>query len=556
MHPAPAWVSAEDTCGVRRPRRPSLGRWRASVDSKHRQAHSRLLLVRRNTGSIGRRYFRLKAELRSLTMLLGRGLFRIGRQAAPSFLLLAFAFAFPGTSAAALKMRPSPPAEVKEFRLPEFPSATNTISPGPEGDMWFSNRVFELNKEMPPYNLGSREELDRISPTGEITTVASPFSLEKPVTNGPGGFLWTADEPGLDKARIAQIGASGELTQLPPTKQGSISTLAYVDEEFWYLGERVPTDYRGDSGEELEYFLDHQPPGGPPVELTLSAEFGCRIEDMAVGPEGDFWIADRCKDTIFRISQTGQVARFPVSGEGLGGSVALGQDGNLWFPETGEGIGRITPSGTITIFPFPIASQQTYGGFGEKGWGAYIIAGPDGRLWFAYGEGAVGLVTTSGAFSIVRLPSKTAVRDLAVGKEGEVWYTAASEGACHGGGGSCEAQVPHAPGIVGRLTPAARAVEFRSSVYISHHGRRAGIEIGCVGGNGSDPCFGVVRLSRAGKIFRRRAYLIPADQQAKVVLRLTPAVRHSLEGRHHLRVAIHATVETGRPIRTKAVLRS
>jgi len=49
--------------------------------------------------------------------------------------------------------------------------------------------------------------------------------------------------------------------------------------------------------------------------------------------------------------------------------IATGSDGNLWFTEfAGSHIGRITPSGTVTEFPYN--GSTTYG----------IAAGPDGGL--------------------------------------------------------------------------------------------------------------------------------------------------------------------------------
>jgi virginiamycin B lyase len=55
-------------------------------------------------------------------------------------------------------------------------------------------------------------------------------------------------------------------------------------------------------------------------------------------------------------------------------TITAGVDGNLWFTEyTGNKIGRITPSGTITEFTIPTPSSAPLG----------IVAGPDGAIWFA-----------------------------------------------------------------------------------------------------------------------------------------------------------------------------
>ena len=74
------------------------------------------------------------------------------------------------------------------------------------------------------------------------------------------------------------------------------------------------------------------------------------------------------------------------------GDIAVGSDGNLWFPQMGANrIGRITTAGVVTEFTIPAAAAL----------GRVIAAGPDGRLW-ALGSGSdarvhVWAVETSGA---------------------------------------------------------------------------------------------------------------------------------------------------------------
>jgi streptogramin lyase len=54
------------------------------------------------------------------------------------------------------------------------------------------------------------------------------------------------------------------------------------------------------------------------------------------------------------------------------GDIAVGSDGNLWFPETGgDRIGRITTSGVVEEFTIP----------GAAALGRVIAPGPDGKLW-------------------------------------------------------------------------------------------------------------------------------------------------------------------------------
>ena len=52
--------------------------------------------------------------------------------------------------------------------------------------------------------------------------------------------------------------------------------------------------------------------------------------------------------------------------------ITVGPDGNLWFTEGANKIGRITTAGVITEFPVPTAASGPTG----------ITMGPDGNLWF------------------------------------------------------------------------------------------------------------------------------------------------------------------------------
>src|SRR5438552_18924022 len=64
------------------------------------------------------------------------------------------------------------------------------------------------------------------------------------------------------------------------------------------------------------------------------------------------------------------------------GDIAVGADGNLWFPETGTNrIGRMTIAEQVGEFTIPDAAAL----------GHVIAPGPDGRIW-VLGSGLDGLV--------------------------------------------------------------------------------------------------------------------------------------------------------------------
>jgi streptogramin lyase len=110
------------------------------------------------------------------------------------------------------------------------------------------------------------------------------------------------------------------------------------------------------------------------------------------------------------------------------GDIAIGSDGNLWFPEVGTNrVGRLTTSGLLAEFAVSGASTL----------GRAIVAGPDGKLWvvgFAPDASThVWTVTTSGLSSQVgTLSDRPPVigflpSGMAVGPDRNVWITNISE---------------------------------------------------------------------------------------------------------------------------------
>src|SRR5882757_874692 len=71
--------------------------------------------------------------------------------------------------------------------------------------------------------------------------------------------------------------------------------------------------------------------------------------------------------------------------------ITAGPDGNLWFTEQRDRIGRITPLGVVTEFSAGITAFA-----GPDG----ITAGPDGNLWFTEGYiDRIGRITPLGVIT-------------------------------------------------------------------------------------------------------------------------------------------------------------
>lgn len=96
--------------------------------------------------------------------------------------------------------------------------------------------------------------------------------------------------------------------------------------------------------------------------------------------------------------------------------IVQGPDGAMWFAqEYSDQIGRITSSGQVTEYQlFPGAAPID------------VAVGRDGAIWFSeYGAyGKVGKITTSGAITQYSLPSAGArTWGITAGPDGNLWFT-------------------------------------------------------------------------------------------------------------------------------------
>jgi sugar lactone lactonase YvrE len=102
--------------------------------------------------------------------------------------------------------------------------------------------------------------------------------------------------------------------------------------------------------------------------------------------------------------------------------IVTGSDGNLWFTENGNGIGRITTQGVITEFTAGLTGVGTSDNPVPNG----ITSGPDGNLWFTEQNGnRIGRITTAGViteFSVGITPNSNP-SEIAVGPDGNLWFT-------------------------------------------------------------------------------------------------------------------------------------
>lgn len=137
---------------------------------------------------------------------------------------------------------------------------------------------------------------------------------------------------------------------------------------------------------------------------------------IVAGPDGNLWFTEESGNAIGKISTSGSISEYPIpTSNAVPWSITVGPDGALWFTEQrGEKIGRITTSGSITEYNIPTTVAQPDG----------ITAGPDGNLWFTEaGAGKIGKLTPSGTFTEYTIPVTNANPiSITSGPDGSLWF--------------------------------------------------------------------------------------------------------------------------------------
>jgi len=288
---------------------------------------------------------------------------------------------------------------VNSFPVPVQYSGPQGITVGPDGNLWFT--------EAQNNNVG------RITPAGVITEFPVPTANGSPfgIVAGSDGNLWFTERLGQ---KIGRITTSGVVTEFPGPAHLLYSIAAGSDGNLWFTGEGPSIGRITIGGVVTEY----------PVPTASAQCMG-----ITEGPDGNLWFAEMNRidpsvpAKIGRITTASVVTEFPLPSSLAGPvSITTGPDGNLWFAGFSPAIGRITPMGDVTAFPFPTPTQP----FGAN---PCITSGPDGNLWYfgnLFVPGKIitflGRITLAGA--ITEFPPYWG-QGVTTGPDGNLWFTAA-----------------------------------------------------------------------------------------------------------------------------------
>jgi virginiamycin B lyase len=276
--------------------------------------------------------------------------------------------------------------------------------------------------------------------TAVATTAVTPPPQGYPIalsTGSSGGVWYGGATEGFGRTepvdRIDYITAAGVFLDFPfPAELDGFWPEAFAagpngDEWFLARGEGDPVPVLGEIS-----------PLGQITVRQLQVAPGSEVRGLAVGADGNLWMADTRIErltrvsAILRVTPGGVVTAFSsgLQKAAVPDDITAGPDGALWFTDSAGRIGRVDTAGAIKEFPV----GHLIDGPGPFGPPPPIVAGPDGALWFVLNSRQLGRMTTSGHIQIFTPPSSLqppATRDfeeealvgLAAGPDGDVWFT-------------------------------------------------------------------------------------------------------------------------------------
>jgi virginiamycin B lyase len=273
------------------------------------------------------------------------------------------------------------------------------MTTGPDGKIWFVDSGGHAGGA----SIGRMATSGAIS-SSDVVQLPSP-ELGDAATLGPDGNMWVAQDSRIDKVPVG-VSLTSEMTPyaLGSGNGGYGSIVPGPDGRLWF-GWNTQVGAITTAGTITGYAT------GSSVSVS----------GVTVGADGKLWYGEGNK--IARMDTAGKTGlgnefSLPAGDSQINGLV-LGPDGNIWFSlGLPAAIGRITPTGTITLFPTPTLSSLPFG----------LAVGPDKQIWFVERNGdAVGAIPTTAASGadIVEYPvgfSNTGLEYITAGPDSRMWF--------------------------------------------------------------------------------------------------------------------------------------
>lgn len=299
-----------------------------------------------------------------------------------------------------------------EYSGPAANSGPDTITTGPDGNLWYTD-----------YNYNAAN-IGRITPSGSVSEF--PAGLSRPIggsiITGPNtddskhadSVLWAYEDVNATNPVALEMTTDGVVTHTFPLPGANSSQFVLgPDNNVWF------TEY-------VYNKIGYITPDGQVTEFNINFPAYNIIWDQA---DGSFWIGSTGPGqyTLARIAPNSTDTAitendYSFAGHGAFRGLAVGSDGNLWVGEPGGGFGgssaidRIDPTtGQMTgSFSTPTPNSQPYG----------LVAGPDGAIWFAeINASQMGRITTDGIITEYSTPTpNSGVEPPTLGPDGNIWF--------------------------------------------------------------------------------------------------------------------------------------
>jgi virginiamycin B lyase len=240
------------------------------------------------------------------------------------------------------------------YSVPISGANIHGLSLGGDGNMWFAD--FNSDKVGRVNSMGKFKTFD---------TTANPTNSNQ-MTIGGDGSLWFA----TNFNGIGRTTTSGNTTFFNVLNNSTQPTSLTVgpSNEIWFA------EWAGSN----VGYIDN---GGGVHEFDAGFDGFSNTFGIAYGSDGRIWFCDPQHGRISAINVDGSgLMHYSVGLTGQPDSIVSGPDGNLYFGEFDNAIGKITTGGAITEYPLP----QSEGIFPVLG----ITVGPDNNIWFSNNQHA------------------------------------------------------------------------------------------------------------------------------------------------------------------------
>lgn len=315
--------------------------------------------------------------------------------------------------------------QITEYPVPTASSYPAAIIAAPDGNLWFVERT--------------AKKVGKLTMDGAFREYPLPADSTMPTSIGvdQSGIVWFLEGGDYDKAgKIGKLSSDGNVTEYPlPTGTRPYDLSEDAKGNLWFTsGDLGSTVYKFTSSGALIAY-----PISPIPNQTDGKDFPPEPLSITLGPDGNMWFVELQANKIARITEDGAITEYVIhpvtffrcpnsdprlnilcSSSDDPDSIAAAPDGNLWFTESANRIGRITPTGRITYFPLPQGFESAM----------QMTAGRNGTLWFIATPSVNGaswsicMVGTTGKITAYPLPLGVQPNSLAVGPNGNVWFAA------------------------------------------------------------------------------------------------------------------------------------